>query len=623
MKKRIEKNLILWLVLACILSAGVLFYLRNYYKQATDTATSELGAMYMSEMMFQMQDHFQTIIDIKNKEAEHIAEHAVHETERDYRDVLYAAAQYMDFEYLALYDKDENYDIIRGEAAWYRDLNGFMNSVLSGKKTATTGYLTSTGGKYIVFGVPAQYEMKSGSMSQVMLAGFSVEKLYEYIDLDEFEQMGSKADVWIILTNGSYVLKGNKVVETSFFDHINNYGSFIDMDTKTGVDYIEKAMASGGNFSSMVSLNEKPQHIYGASAGDPDDWYFVISMPQGVTEEVITAQNTMITRTFMVAGIVILSLFFCVFMYYMHMSAKQMKETEAARAEAETANLAKSTFLSNMSHDIRTPMNAIVGFTNLALKERDSSKVHNYLRKIATSSNHLLMLINEVLEMSRIESGKITLEETVCGLSDVLEDLKALIGRKAVEKNLTLDITCQVQNNYVYCDRLRLNQILMNLVGNAIKYTPEGGKIDVIIQQTNCEEMDKGSYEIIVTDNGVGMSKEFAKRAFDAFEREYNSTASGIEGTGLGLSIVKNIVEVMGGSINLETQLNKGSTFTISLKWNIVEEEIEQAKKQEQNITLDTDKMQELFLGKRILLVEDNEFNREIARTLLMKAGFV
>ncbi len=624
MKKTIINKLIIWLVVAIILSACVLTVLMRYNRQASEKATSELGAMYMSEMMFQMQDHFETIIDIKNKETEHIAEHAANEPESDYREALYSAAQYMDFEYLALYDEAGNYEMILGEDAWYRDLNGFINKVIDGETVATTGYQTSTGGKYIVFGVPAQYRMKSGQTSTVMLAGFSVEKLYEYIQLDEFEQVGGNADVWIILTNGSYVLKSSEIVETSFFDHINNFGSFVGMDIKDGVDFVEKAMACGNSFSNMVSLNGEVQHIYGASAGEPEDWYFVISMPQGITDEVITAQNKTIIHAFLAAGAIILLLFLSVFLFYMRWSMKQIRETEDARAEAETANLAKSTFLSNMSHDIRTPMNAIVGFTSLALKEKDGSIVHNYLRKIATSSNHLLLLINEVLEMSRIESGKVVLDETVCSLSTILEDIKTLIGRKAEEKKQILTISSDIQDNNVYCDRLRMNQILMNLVGNAIKYTPEGGHISVMLQQKECDEKAVGAYEIIVADDGIGMSKDFTSRAFDAFEREYNSTASGIEGTGLGLSIVKNIVDVMGGTITLQTELQHGATFTVNVKLRISEEKAQQSyETEEEKIVWDTEQMKRFFEGKKILLVEDNEFNREITGTLLEKAGFL
>ncbi len=624
MKKTITKNLILWLVLAIIGSTFVLSELMRYNKQVSAEATSELGSIYMSEMMSQVQDHLQTIVDIKTKETEHIAEHAIHEPENDFREALNSAAQYMDFDYLALYDEMQNYEVIRGEDTWYRDLPGYMDKILAGEAVATTGYLTSTGGKYIVFGVPMQHEMSSGSTSVVMLAGFSVEKLYKYIDLDEFEQVGGNADIYIILTNGSYILKTKDIAETSFFDHINQFGGFVGMDAQEGKNLVEKAMASGNIFSHMVSVGAEQQHIYGAPAGEPEDWYFIISLSQGVTDDVVKEQNRTISHGFLVAGIIIFLLFFGVFLYYISLSKKQMREIDKARAEAETANMAKSTFLSNMSHDIRTPMNAIVGFTNLALKEKDSNTVQNYLRKIETSGNHLLLLINEVLEMSRIESGKIVLDESVCNLATIFEDIKLLTGKRAEEKKQSLEVTSFVQQPYVYCDRLRLNQIMMNLVGNAIKYTPEGGRISVTLKQKESRISGKGTYEIVVSDNGVGMSERFAKKAFDEFEREYNSTMSGIEGTGLGLSIVKRIVEVMDGSIDLQTKLNEGTTFTVCLNFRIAEEgSYLESGQEKESMFWDKEHMQEFTTGKRILLVEDNEFNREIAGTLLEKAGFM
>ena len=238
--------------------------------------------------------------------------------------------------------------------------------------------------------------------------------------------------------------------------------------------------------------------------------------------------------------------------------------SEAVRA-AETANRAKSTFLSNMSHDIRTPMNAIIGFTTLAVSNMDDKeRVQDYLSKILASGNHLLSLINDILDMSRIESGKIHLEETETNLSDVLHDLKTIVSGQIHAKQLELYMDAMdVTDEDVYCDKTRLNQVLLNLLSNAIKFTPAGGTVSVRLRQLPGTRKDREQYEIRVKDNGIGMSPEFAKRIFDPFERERSSTVSRIQGTGLGMAITKNIVDMMGGTIEIRTEPDKGTEFII------------------------------------------------------------
>ena len=236
-----------------------------------------------------------------------------------------------------------------------------------------------------------------------------------------------------------------------------------------------------------------------------------------------------------------------------------------AVAAAETANRAKSTFLSNMSHDIRTPMNAIIGFTTLAISNiDDKERVKDYLSKTLASSNHLLSLINDVLDMSRIESGKIHLEEVEVNLSDVLHDLKTIVSGQIYAKQLELYMDAMdVTDEDVYCDKTRLNQILLNLLSNAIKFTPAGGTVSVRVRQLAGQVRGCGQYEFRIKDNGIGMSPEFAKRIFEPFERERTSTVSRIQGTGLGMAITKNIVDMMGGTIEVQTAQGKGSEFII------------------------------------------------------------
>ena len=249
------------------------------------------------------------------------------------------------------------------------------------------------------------------------------------------------------------------------------------------------------------------------------------------------------------------------------LEAKTQELSQALQA-ADAANRAKTTFLNNMSHDIRTPMNAIIGYTALTSTHLDNrERAQDYLTKISQASSHLLSLINDVLDMSRIEAGKVTIEERPENLADILQGLRNIIQADIHAKHLELFIdTVDVTDEEIFCDRLRLNQILLNLTSNAIKFTPAGGSVSVHVTQKPSGKEDRGIYEFQVRDTGIGMSPEFAETVFDPFTRERNSTVSGIQGTGLGMAITKNIVDMMGGSIQVESRQGQGSTFTVSLE---------------------------------------------------------
>lgn len=239
---------------------------------------------------------------------------------------------------------------------------------------------------------------------------------------------------------------------------------------------------------------------------------------------------------------------------------------------AERANRAKTTFLNNMSHDIRTPMNAIIGFTALAGAHVDEPElVQDYLAKISTSVQHLLSLINDVLDMSRIESGRVKIEEKEVHLPDVMHDLRTIVNANIVSKNIEFFIDAvDVDNEDILCDKLRLNQVLLNLLSNAVKYTKNGGQIIVRIIQKPGFSNGYATYEFHVKDNGIGMSKEFQKHLFEAFTREESATVSGIQGTGLGMAISKNIVDMMGGTIGVESEEGKGTEYTVSIPFKVL-----------------------------------------------------
>ena len=283
---------------------------------------------------------------------------------------------------------------------------------------------------------------------------------------------------------------------------------------------------------------------------------------------------------------------------------------QVAVEKAESANRAKSTFLSNMSHDIRTPMNAIIGFTTLALSNiDDTDRVKDYLGKTLASSNHLLSLINDVLDMSRIESGKIHLEEVEVNLSDVLHDLKTIVSGQIYEKQLELYMDAMdVTDEDVYCDKTRLNQILLNLLSNAIKFTPAGGTVSVRVRQLAGKVRGCGQYEFRIKDNGIGMSQEFAQKIFEPFERERTSTVSRIQGTGLGMAITKNIVDMMGGTIEVQTAQGKGTEFTVCVPMRAQTEQ------------RPVEKITELE-GLKALVVDDDFNTCDSVTKMLVKVG--
>lgn len=295
------------------------------------------------------------------------------------------------------------------------------------------------------------------------------------------------------------------------------------------------------------------------------------------------------------------------------------EQLAAALREAEAASTAKSVFLSNMSHDIRTPMNAIIGYTDLARKSRDPEKTGEYLEKIAVSGEHLLALINDVLEMSRIESGKMELEEAAMDLHRVLDDAREIFSLQMESKQITFSVDSSgVRDGFVICDRTGFDRILLNLISNACKFTPEGGRVAVTLTQKEHAPEGRGTYYLSVKDTGIGMTEEFAEKVFDMFERERNSTVSGIQGTGLGMAITKEIVDMMGGTIEVKTAPGQGTEFLVTLTFALAaEEEIRRYAHAGHGEKPEAD------LGPiRVLLAEDIPTNREIAVALLEEMGY-
>jgi len=339
--------------------------------------------------------------------------------------------------------------------------------------------------------------------------------------------------------------------------------------------------------------------------------------------------SSMTNANFLQMFLIVVSLFIMFNIYNMMMKREQ--ELEMEKFEAEQSNRAKSTFLSNMSHDIRTPMNAIIGYVELSKKMKTHcdtcehcgfekcpydvlNKNYDYVKKIETSSQQLLALINDILDMSRIESGKMELNPEKSNLEKFMSEVYDMFATQMQTKNISYVVNSEVENKFVLCDIHLLNRVMLNLISNAYKFTPNGGKVFVTLKQTGAEE-NFASYEIRVKDTGMGMSKDFAARVFEAYERD--RAVNKIQGTGLGTAITKSIVDLMEGTIDVKTELGKGTEFIVNVKFEIVEDAPEELEEKDSAAENEID-----FSKMKLLLVEDNEVNREIASLILTEYGF-
>ena len=344
-----------------------------------------------------------------------------------------------------------------------------------------------------------------------------------------------------------------------------------------------------------------------------DTWYFEI-----------VPENGWVTMTQKLWGLLIsvLTAFIVMIIYLQfkmrrYRDALHEKELEKAVLEAKNANEAKTRFLFNMSHDIRTPMNAIIGFSELLEKHIDEKdKATDYLGKIKSSSNFLLSLINYVLEMARIESGKLALKKEVGCVTELIESLTDVFEPGVKKKFITYSCETDIQHKYVIGDETKVREIFINIIGNSVKYTSEGGKISVSVKEEPFEKENYIAYRIIVEDNGIGMSKEYLPHIFEEFSREHTSTESKVTGTGLGLPIVKSLIDMMGGTIEVESQLGCGTKMNVVLPFELASEKQILEEKQKEK-----EKISDSILGKRVLLAEDNELNAEIAMTVLKENG--
>lgn len=387
---------------------------------------------------------------------------------------------------------------------------------------------------------------------------------------------------------------------------------------EAGYDYQiwKKDLYTGEKIVIDESENSNLNNSLEVACSVPNDtWYFEIVPENGW----ITVSQKVFGVIISIALAVMASVGYCQYKMRRYKDILHEEELEKAAIEARMANEAKTRFLFNMSHDIRTPINAIIGFADLLEKHLDDKKrVLDYISKIKHSSSFLLSLINYVLEMARIESGKATLKTETGDLKNLVNTLNDVFEPSIEEKKLQYTCNLKVENPYVHCDKTKLREILLNVISNSIKYTPEGGSVTVDITEEGYDAEKKVSfYRFTIEDTGIGMSKKYLPHIFEEFSREHTSTESKVIGTGLGLPIVKSLVDLMGGTIEVSSEVAVGTKTIIILPFLVSEEECKDAVQEQQEST----KLLALLMGKRILLAEDNELNAEIAITILEEEG--
>ena len=615
------------------------FYLRSFFmKQAEQERSSQLEEMSSQlrvNLHYNLETHWNLVASIKDYvnvqsfSSKEQAQQGIKEAEGIFHTELYGCR-------IMLLDAMGRGYTTDGEVGIWDDLKYLADGAV--KHTFVTD-TSNVKGTYLAF----SHKLQSTAASERGLRFTHMVLLKEISTIRKYyttESYGGHAATYIINRNGTL----------AYYD--------ADIEDILGVRNVFKALREGtyagskdfatmrqqlnnyGIATASVLLKDNEYYYCLAKMAEYDMTIMLLVPAEYVAVSTMTmlqsALRIQVVFTVLLLGLVLLALISIVRAERSSKMIKIEKETnqklnklrvaaEDALKVAESASKAKSTFLSNMSHDIRTPMNAIIGFATLALDDiRDGKKVQDYLSKILSSSKHLLGLINDILDMSRIESGKVVLEEQETDLVTTLQELQSIMEGQAKERKLKLHVDySNLRDRHVFCDKTRLNQVMFNLLANAVKFTSEGGSIWLTMSQLEptYKVEDRAIYEIRVKDTGIGMDKEFIKHIFEPFERERTSTVSKIQGTGLGMAITKNIVDMMGGTIEVESQKGVGTEFIIRLELRLQAEAgaaNEDGTKQHSHV-----KGVAEFAGKRLLLAEDNELNREIACMLLSKYGFV
>lgn len=594
MEKKIKRFLWCSVTIAVIICVMIFISLTYLMSHKTEESITDIGEIYMSEINVQLEQKFNTIVNLRLEQVKGIYERtkpASISNRKEMLEELKLSAEVRSFSYLALYDDDGSAEKLFGEdieitdfAAVIKNLKARGNAIALGK--------TSKGEKYLMLAQAAEYMLENGGTSCAIVVAVPINYLSDALYLYEKDAMLYSH---IVDKDGNYIIRSGEAFRQSYFHRME---ALLDKDNSQKAEYYIKAMKEAMEkkeaFSTVFVIEGTRQHVFCSPISSDVDWYLISVMPSGVLDNRLMDLDFVRIVLTVGALLAILIVMLITFMLYYRLSRQVMRELEEARQDAMQANRAKSEFLSSMSHDIRTPMNAIVGMTEIALKNIDDfMKVEDCLKKVKLSSKHLLGLINDVLDMSKIESGKLTLNYNQISLRETMDDIINIMQPQLKKRNQYFDIFIeQIQTENVNCDSVRLNQILLNLLSNAVKFTMENGRIDVHLFQEESPQGDKYvRTHFIVKDSGIGMSEEFQQKIWDSFTRDESQQVQQITGTGLGMAITKAIVDIMGGTIQLKSELGKGSEFHIIL-------DLEKAEVEEVDMKLPK---------WNILVIDDNE----------------
>lgn len=567
MKNKTIRLLTISLIAIAFVCVMVFTFLASFLGRKNTQMISEIGTIYMAGMNERIEMHFKSTIDTQLSQLESIVEEIPEENISDYalmQEDLKYSAEGRNFQYLALYSGDGDFEMITGEQVMLADPEPFWESMKKGDKKIAVG-VDASANDIVLFGIRAELPMADGRKSIALVAGIPDEYIVRVLALEENDSLVYSH---VIRRDGSFVIKSIATEKNSYFEQVR---AIVDEEAgksaETYVEELQSAMRERKRYSTVLHMEGSRSHLYCTSLPN-SEWYLVTVMPYGAMDETVSHFSAIqVTSIFIGSGIILFGLL-VVFILYLNLSRRQMEELEKAREEAVHATRAKSEFLSNMSHDIRTPMNAIVGMTAIAVANIDDKKqIQNCLKKITLSSKHLLGLINDVLDMSKIESGKLTLHIEQISLREVMDSIVNIVQPQIKEKKQHFSVHIRnVEAEDVYCDSVRLNQVLLNFLSNAIKFTPEGGYIEISLYEEPSPIGDTYvRVHIKVKDNGIGMSDEFKKTIFEAFTREDSKRVQKTEGTGLGMAITKYILDAMEGTVEVNSKQGEGTEFHVIL----------------------------------------------------------
>ena len=554
----------------------------------------EIGNIYMSGMNEQMSRHFETVIKLRFDQVSGVV--SVVSTENKDRANLYEElvyrAQVRGFDYLALCSAEGDFQTLYGQSIQPLNPEPFVEALLQGEQRVAVG-VDADGNEVVLFGVGAAYPMHNGDRSTGLIAAVPLEYITDFLSLENEEQL---MYYHIIRPDGSFVIQNSNTELQYFFEQLQKQldSTANELSVENSIKEFGVALKSHQEFATTFEVKGEERQIYGISL-PYSEWYLVSVMPYSILDDAInnlSSQRMFMTLLSCASILVNLTL---IFLRYFSITRSQVHELEMARQAALEANKAKSEFLANMSHDIRTPMNAIVGMTAIATAHiNDRKQVQNCLRKITLSSKHLLGLINDVLDMSKIESGKLTLTTEQISLREVVEGIVNIMQPQVKTKKQTFDIHVEnILTENVWCDGVRLNQVLLNLLSNATKYTPESGSIQLSLSE---EKSPKGDnyvrIHIKVKDNGIGMSPDFLKKIYESYSRADGARIHKTEGAGLGMAITKYIVDAMEGTIDIKSELDKGTEFLLTFDFRkAVAEEMDMVLPSWKMLVVDDDKL--------------------------------